>query len=83
MFNVAVISQEDRDEENIGSMSAARWKNLFGFNKPQGDLSWVQDLLADSAGMSPAKSSETDAASMFVQAYESGIPQDNTLILLA
>ena len=83
MFNVAGISQEDRDEENIGSMSAARWKNLFGFNKPQGDLSWVQDLLADSVGMSPAKSSETDAASMFVQAYESGIPQDNTLILLA
>ena len=83
MFNLAGISQEDRDEENIATVSAARWKSLFGFNKPQGDLSWVQDILADSAGMSPAKGSETDAASMYVHAYEGGIPQDNTLILLA
>ena len=83
MLNLAGVSKEDLDEENIASLSAARWKNLFGFNKPQGDLSWVQDILADSAETSPAKGPETDAASMFVHAFESGIPQDNTLILLA
>ena len=83
MLNLAGISKEDLNDEKITSLSATRWKNLFGFNKPQDDLSWVQDLLADSADTPPAKGSESDTASMFVQAYENGIPQDNTLILLA
>ena len=83
MLNLAGISLEDLDEENITDLSATRWKNLFGFNKPQGDLSWVQNLLADRADATPAKGLETDAANMFVHAYESGIPQDNILILLA
>ncbi len=83
MLNLAGISPDDFDDEDITSLSATRWKKLFGFNKPQGDLSWVQDLLADSADTSPAKEMKNDAASMFVQAYEGGIPQDNTLILLA
>jgi DNA polymerase-3 subunit delta len=83
MLNLAGISPKDLDEENITDLSATRWKSLFGFNKPQTDLSWVQNLLADSADATPAKGLETDAASMFVDAYESGIPQDNILILLA
>ena len=83
MLNLAGISPEDLDDEDIASLSATRWKSLFGFTKPQGDLSWVQNLLADSDHTSPAKSLETDAASMFVNAYEGGIPKDNTLILIA
>jgi len=83
MLSLAGIPPEDLDEEEITSLSATRWKNLFGFTKPQGDLSWVQNLLADSAGASPTKSLETDATSLFVKAFESGIPQNNTLILLA
>ena len=83
MLNLAGISQEDHDEEDITSLSATRWKKLFGFNKPQGDLSWVRDLLAESENTSPVKQLESDAANMFVQAYEGGIPRDNTLILIA
>jgi len=84
MLNLAGISREDLDDENITSLSATRWKTLFGFSKPQGDISWAGNLLADSADTSsPAKSLENDAASMFVKAFESGIPRDNTLILLA
>jgi DNA polymerase-3 subunit delta len=83
MINLAGITREDLDEENITSLSATRWKTLFGFNKPQGDLSWVADILAESSDISPVKELEGDAASMYVQAYENGIPQDNTLILLA
>ena len=71
MLNLAGISREDHDEEDITSLSAARWKKLFGFNKPQGSLSWVRDLLADSADISPGKKLENDAAGMFVKAYES------------
>jgi DNA polymerase-3 subunit delta len=84
MLNLAGISRKDLDEENITTLTATRWKNLFGFNKPQDDLSWVQDLLADiPADTSPAKGLENDAASILVKAFEGGIPQDNILILLA
>src|SRR5210317_1970393 len=74
MINLAGITREDLDEENITSLSATRWKTLFGFNKPQGDLSWVADILAESSDISPVKELEGDAASMYVQAYENGIP---------
>ncbi len=83
MLNLAGISREDHDEEDITSLSAARWKKLFGFNRPQGDLSWVRDLLANSDDIPLGKKLENDAAAMFVQAFESGIPRDNTLVLVA
>ena len=83
MLSLAGISWEDPDEKDIASLSAARWKKLFGFNKPQTNLSWVRDLLAESDNIPPVKQLEGDAANMFVQAYERGIPRDNTLILLA
>jgi DNA polymerase-3 subunit delta len=84
MLNLAAVSPQEMAEENIASLSATRWKTLFGFSKPQGDLSWIQDLLADiPADASPAKGAETDAATMYTHAFEVGIPSDNILILLA
>jgi DNA polymerase-3 subunit delta len=83
MFNLAAVSPQEMVEENITSLSASRWKTLFGFTKPQGDLSWVQNIIADCADASPAKGAETDAASMYTIAFEAGIPQDNILVLLA
>jgi DNA polymerase-3 subunit delta len=84
MLNLAAVSPQEMAEENIASLSATRWKTLFGFSKPQGDLSWIQDLLADiPADVSPAKGAETDAATMYTHAFEVGIPRDNILILLA
>ena len=84
MLNLAAVSPQEMAEENIASLSATRWKTLFGFSKPQDKLSWVQDLLADvPAEASPAKGAETDAATMYTLAFEAGIPSDNILILLA
>jgi DNA polymerase-3 subunit delta len=84
MLNLAAVSPQEMSEENITSLSAARWKTLFGFNKPQADLAWVQNLLLNMpADASTAKNVETDAATMFTLAFEAGIPRDNILILLA
>ncbi|MBW2465946.1 MAG: DNA polymerase III subunit delta [Deltaproteobacteria bacterium] len=84
MVHLAGLSPDDLADEDITSLSAARWKNLFGFNKPQSDLSWVSGLLADiPADLSMAKSTDSDAAGMYMQAFEKGIPRNNTLILLA
>ena len=71
-------------EENIASISATRWKTLFGFTKPQGKLSWAQELIADMpADFAAPKSVDTDTATLYTQAFETGIPQGNILILLA
>jgi len=84
MLNLASVSPQEMAEENIASLSAARWKSLFGFPRPQGDLSWARDLLADGpADAAPSKSGDTDAASMFTSAFEAGIPRNNILILVA
>ncbi len=84
MLHLAAVSPQEMLAENIASLSATRWKNLFGFTKPQGDLSWVRDLLVDiPAEASPAKATEIDAAAMYTHAFEAGIPRDNILVLLA
>ncbi len=84
MLNLAAVSPQDLAEENIASLSATRWKALFGFSKPQGDLSWAQVLLTDiPADASSAKGGEADAATLYTNAFETGIPADNILILLA
>ena len=84
LLNLASISPQEMAEENIASLSASRWKTLFGFTRPQGDLSWARDLLADiPADVSPAKSEGTDSSTMYTHAFEAGIPRDNILILLA
>jgi len=84
MLNLAGISPAEMVEENMASLSANRWKSLFGFTRPQADMAWTQELLADiPADTIPAKEVETDAAAMFSKAFEAGIPSDNILILLA
>ena len=84
MLNLAAQSPKEMVEENIASLSATRWKNLFGFSKPQGDLSWAQNLLAKMPpDVSPAKGKENDTATMYTLAFETGIPRDNILVLLA
>lgn len=84
MLNLAGISPAEMAAENMALLSASRWKSLFGFSKPQDDLSWAQDLLAEMPDVTPtAKSQETDAAAMYTLAFEAGIPRDNILILLA
>ncbi len=84
MLSIASVSPQEMVAENIASLSASRWKTLFGFTRPQGDLSWARDLLADiPADASPAKSEGMDSSTMYTLAFEAGIPRENILILLA
>lgn len=84
MLDLAAVTPQEMVEEDISSLSATRWKTLFGFTRPQGNLSWVQELLSGiPADASPPKGQETDAASMYTLAFEAGIPQGNVLVLLA
>jgi len=84
MLNLAAVSPQEMAEENIVTLSASRWKILFGFSRPEGDLAWAQHLLTEMRGSTvPAKETAADTASLYVNAFEAGIPRDNILVLLA
>jgi len=85
MLDLAGVSTAEMIDEDIASLSAARWQKLFGFTKPKGDLTWVTRLLA--AKREDTETARQDATidviSMYTAAFETGIPPDNILILLA
>jgi DNA polymerase-3 subunit delta len=85
MLDLASVSPAEMIEEDMTSLSGPRWKNLFGFAKPKGDLSWVLELLAGYQGdKEPSRDGESaDTLSLYTSAFEAGIPPDNILILLA
>jgi len=72
-------------ENDPGAIPPSRWKKLFAFTKPQEDLSWTAELLAqDAAGKTPGQGKPTnDDAALLEQALESGLPAQNIALLLA
>lgn len=85
MLDLAGLSLDDLDED-ITALSASRWKTMFGFTRPQGNLDWVNDLLADLRATGARKKSElasADPAELYIKAFETGIPADNIIILTA
>ncbi|WP_420208675.1 DNA polymerase III subunit delta [Candidatus Electronema sp. JC] len=68
--------------DDPGSLSEEQWKKCFGFAKPAGNLSWTGTLLDQ---MEAVKSglSAGDAGELLLAALESGLPKNNTLLLLA
>ena len=83
---------DNREPENDpGGLSAAQWKKCFGFVKPDGKLNWTGELLAryseqSGTGFGSAQSTRSaggNAGEMVLAALDSGIPQNNILMLLA
>ncbi len=72
------------DQREIGALSAARWKKLFGFAKPKGDLAWIKEVAAgETADAEQAPAAGGDPAELFIKAFTAGIPKDNILIITA
>jgi DNA polymerase-3 subunit delta len=69
-------------DETLADMSAGQWQAVFGFAKPSGPLSWIDELLATVTG-NKTKISGDDIASRYVEAFTKGIPPANILILTA
>lgn len=71
-------------ENNPGSIPAARWKTLFGFARPQEELSWTDDLLREKQSdqvTEPLKA--VDDGGLLEEALSSGLPSQNIALLLA
>ncbi len=76
---------ENTEISEIGSLSASRWKTVFGFAKPTGDLSWLQKItLTTIESVQQLKSGQPgDPALEFEKTLSDGIPAVNTLILVS
>ncbi|MCI5221438.1 MAG: DNA polymerase III subunit delta, partial [Candidatus Electrothrix sp. AR4] len=76
-------------ENNISELSATQWKKCFGFAKPTGNLDWTGKLIASrdqERQTEPASASAEptgNTGEVLLAALESGIPENNTLMLLA
>ena len=79
---------DSRDPGNDpGGLSAAAWKKHFGFAKPGSGLGWTEQLLkADTSHTSPPPApspTAEDHGEILQKALTTGIPENNTLLLLA
>jgi len=76
--------QANDPENDPADLSAARWKKLFGFAKPQENLEWTRELLSihpiDAPG--PKQTSAKDPAQLFEEIITSGLPKQNVVVLL-
>ncbi len=70
------------DDESLSDLGTQQWQAAFGFNKPDGNLSWADELLA-AAGSSRKQNGSADLASRYIEAFKKGIPPNNILILSA
>jgi DNA polymerase-3 subunit delta len=85
LFEVSALAPGDIRPGEIAALPPNRWKNLFGFARPQEDLTWVQDILEklqSSDEHSPQSREKGHAAEGFIKAFTRGIPAGNILILL-
>jgi len=68
----------------FSEISGSQWEKLFGSAKPQGDLAWADNLLREAVGTGRmGKGGATDMSERYIDAFTSGIPKQNCLILTA
>ncbi|WP_319586691.1 DNA polymerase III subunit delta [uncultured Desulfobulbus sp.] len=72
-------------DNDLETMAAAEWQQCFGFARPDGDLSWTRNSLSADRTTSHGSGGATtpsDPGEMLAAILATGIPQNNTLILL-
>ncbi len=68
--------------EELAALAAGEWRRLFGFPKPDEDLTWLTVLPATGEGGSGSAAADK-TASQYMEAVTAGIPAGNVLILMA
>ncbi|VAW34138.1 DNA polymerase III delta subunit [hydrothermal vent metagenome] len=75
-----------RTIEELTTTAAGEWRQLFGFPKPNGDLSWLASLTTpgtDSRRGRKESGAADKTAAQYMAALTAGIPTGNVLILMA
>ncbi|HCC53856.1 MAG TPA: DNA polymerase III subunit delta [Desulfobulbaceae bacterium] len=82
MLALAELVPADWEKEEMAACTPGRWQELFSFTRPD-DLDWVHKAFSASEGAPLAAPPKSDGAELLMAALETGIPPDNTLILVA
>ncbi|MDO8946946.1 MAG: hypothetical protein Q7U88_07285 [Desulfocapsaceae bacterium] len=81
--SLAGLATLDADEK-FSDIGSEQWQQLFSFAKPSGDLSWVDNLLAESGPQTGVKGGgAATLADRYLAAFEKGLPGHNFLFLSA
>ncbi len=70
-------------EQDPAALSDTAWQELFGFARPAGDLAWITETLAAAPPAGGRARAGGDPADQLLEALAAGIPEVNTLLLLA
>lgn len=71
------------DGERLAEISKDRWKELFGFQRPEGDLSWADALLSQAEKKTRKKAAAGDIIDKYIAALKQPPPAGNILLLCA
>ena len=79
MIQAAGITIANAD--TLSQIPGPEWKKVFGFEKPEGDLSWADAILFQSRD--EAKQTSASLVDQYITALDKGFPGGNILILTA
>lgn len=83
LLDLAGLDGDDAGEELAG-LSANRWRALLGFAKPREKMVWlVEALAAAGPAVGRKKAKSADAADLYIESLEKGLPPNNCLLLIA
>lgn len=83
LFRAAGQTPSRQEAEELLELSEEGWREIFGFARPQGNLTWVQDCLPNGPGQEEILPAGRDAGDELIAALEAGLPVGNILVLLA
>lgn len=76
----------DEESVDVAALSDRRWRELFGFAKPSGDLGWVKQLFDSAPGavaVPGGPEAGSDGSEQILLILQGGLPTDNILIIVA
>ncbi|CAG35617.1 DNA polymerase III subunit delta [Desulfotalea psychrophila] len=74
-------AQSLKGDQVFSEIGKTHWKKFFGFDKPDEDISWADQIMATAP--EEQTSSPTDLVDSYIQAFDRGLPAGNILILTA
>lgn len=78
---IQAVSLKIDGPETLSQIPGPEWKKVFGFDKPEGDLSWADSALFQSRG--EIKATGASSVEQYIGALDKGFPNGNVLIITA
>jgi DNA polymerase-3 subunit delta len=71
--------------DDLEDLPDAGWKTKLGFTRPEGNLTWVSEVLGQTGlpdDTAPSTGGRQDITDLYVTAFDEGLPSGNILILV-